>query len=152
MKRNWKGGLFRIVLVSFFAAMVGYEVFTREGLLSNQFSWDNGIIFSLKIILIPAAIIYIIWWAINWCIIGFREPKLNINWEEGGNRLAIFLVILLVISFFIWIWASTKDLAHAFFSTGILFVPLLIIAGALYWISEGFGKSKNDKQHDKYNE
>ena len=145
MKRNWRGGLFRIVLIFFFAAMIGYEVFTREGLFSNWFSWDNGIIFSLKIILIPAAIIYIIWWAINWCIIGFKEPKLNINWEEGGNRLAIFLSILLVIGFFIWIWTSTKDLARAFFSTVILVGPLLIIAGAFHWIYEGFGKSKRDK-------
>ena len=102
MKRNWKGGLFRIVIVSSIAVAIGYEIITTKELLKSYISWGSGfgIIFALKYIIIPAAIVYIIWWAINWCIKGFKETKLNINWEEGATRLVTFLCALLYTSLF----------------------------------------------------
>ncbi len=152
MKRNWKNGLFRIVIVFFFVVMLVYELVTTEGLLKSYFSWNNGFIFGLKIIIIPAALIYMVVWAINWCRIGFKEPKLNINWEEGGNRLAVIISALLVISFFIWVWVETEDLVKAFFLTVILSTPFILLYGALDWIGRGFKKSKDKKYHDEYDE
>ena len=150
MKRNWAGGIFRAVLVLFFAATIGYEVITEEKTLKFLFSWDNGLYFGLKIILIPAASIYLSVRAVNWCRRGFKEPKLN--WEEGGNRLAAVFFTLSVIGFFIWIWVSTKDLESAIFSTIILIVPVIIILGALYWIGKGFEKSNDDEYDNEYDE
>ena len=89
MKLNFKVGLLKMVIVASVVVALIYEMAT--GLLKNYFSWDNGFIFSLKIIIVPAILISLIVWAINWCIKGFMGPKLNINWKEGGNRLAIFL-------------------------------------------------------------
>lgn len=150
MKLNLKGGIFRIVIVSFSVVVLVYEIAT-EDLLKGYFSWNNGFIFGLKIIIIPAALIYIIWWAITWCIKGFKEPKLNINWAEGANRLVIFLCALGYTSLFILMWV-TEDLVSAILFTVILIVPLTILGLGAYWIEKGLKKSKNDKHHDEYDE
>ncbi len=152
MKRNWKGGLFRIVIVSFFIVMLVYELVTTEGLLKSYLSWNNGFIFALKIIIIPAAIVYIIWWAINWCIKGFKEPKLNINWEEGAFRLVIFLGALVLTGFSISIWVQTGDLVQAILFIVTLIVPITILGLGAYWINKGIEKPKKDKHHDGYDE
>lgn len=145
MKRNWIGGIFRIVIVLSFVAAIGYEVATMEDPLKLWLSWDNGLVFAFKIVLIPAAFIYLLWWTVNWCRKGFTEPKLNLNWEEGGNRLAVFLLGLLILGIFIWFWVETKNLVSAILILSLLVAPCIIIGGGLYWIDKGLNKSRDNE-------
>ena len=152
MKLNWREGLARVVSISFFVAMIGYEVLTREDLLRNWFSWHNGLIFSLKIIIIPAVIIGIIWWAINWCIRGFKEPEQDINWKEGGSRFAAVIFGISIIVFFTWRWAQTKDPVGASLLTLGLSIVVIGCLGTAFWVVKGFDKPNEDKHHDEYDE
>ncbi len=147
MNTHWKSGLFRIVIVLAFLVMVLYELITRENLFRSYFTWNNGLLFTLKIIIIPAALIYLIVWTINWCRIGFQEPKRKINWREGGDRLAAALGLLLLIGFFIWMWVLSESLVKALFALAVIIVPLAILGGIVYWVGEGFKKSNKKRNN-----
>lgn len=155
MKLNWVEGIFRVILILFFFAAAGYEVITQERVHKFMTSWNNGLEFGLKLIIIPVVSISLCVWAVNWCRKGFKEPKLN--WVEGVNRFAVaFATSMLVIgscAFFIWRLESTKDLVGSIVLTVIVIVPVVIICGvvdwAINWIDEGLNKSKDDAYDDE---
>ena len=151
MKLNWLEGISRVIIVLFFVAAAGYEVITQERVHKFMSSWNNGLVFGFKFIIIPGVFIGLCVWAVNWCRKGFKEPKPN--WVEGANRFAVvFGTLVLVIGslvFFNWRWESTGDLVGSIVSTVVVVAILGLSSWAIHWMIEGFDKSKDDEYDDE---
>ena len=113
-------------------------------MLKDLLSSDNGLIFSLKFVAIPAFLGWIAWKVFQWIIRGLDAPPLN--WNEGLNRVLecvkLILTAVVIISAFNWllerdvipVWSIIFSCAAG----GIFFGLWVAIDRVVDWLKRGF--------------
>ncbi len=142
MYRNWRCGIFRVVMVLFIISIVVFEIIQSGEYFDFLFSWESGIMFSLKIIVLPVVVTCLLVSLIKWAIRGFNQPRLN--WLAGIGRIGFCLLVLLIIGVFFVTLAETKSIETAIITTILFVVVLAVVILVVIWIDEAFWKSDDD--------
>ena len=145
LERNYLSFIVRTTIVLTGVSVVVFEGFRHRNTVWNFMrTWDNGVIFALKIIIIPMLTLAVCIALVTWCIKGFKKPRLN--WDEGGERVAIVFSSIFVGGVFIFYLAIKPWVAIWGAIAAILIC--IIVTISVNWIKDGFRKS-DDKDTEE---